>query len=214
MLHPDVARQPRPVAVDDPIKSYHNLSVTRESIKQMLAGGVPNLCKWPEDYRQFAKESFEAEREQSIEMAKSYQMEEQDLLSNEAARKVNPIGTRIFIDRLRKMGVKCFTVDNGLKGTVALWAAKPGIDDVIYCCYCQVPAMFEWSVLRLDKWGLANGEKFRGWRTVLAQLIDKEILTEAAAHSEFGKPTLSEVSRRYRRSLWFTRNKAKRKNNS
>ena len=213
MLHPDVAKQPRPVAVDDPIQSYHNLKVTRESIKQLLANGTPNWIKFPEDYRAFVKESFAAEREQSIQMAKAYAMEEQDLLANEKARRVNPIGTRIFVDRLRKMGVKCFTVDNGLAGTVALWAAKPGSDYVVYVCYLQVPAMFEWSVLRFDQWGPPNGEKFRGWRTVLVQLVEKEILTEKEIHQEFGKPTLSEVSRRYRRSLWFVRNKAKRLNN-
>ncbi len=51
------------------------------------------------------------------------------------------------------------------------------------------------------------GEDFRGWRTVLVQLITKGILTEMKAHQIFGKPTDSEVSLIYRESLFFIRNK-------
>jgi hypothetical protein len=67
--------------------------------------------------------------------------------------------------------------------------------------------MYEWSVLKVDRHGLPAGEDFRGWRTVLAQLITKGIMTEKKAHEVFGKPTDSEVSLLYRETLYYIRNK-------
>lgn len=194
----------------DPIKERHDLKTTRESIKKLLADGTPNWVKWPEDYKNFVKESFAAEKEASDNQVSDYKMEHQDILTNAEARKVNAIGTREFIQKLRSIGVKCFTIDNGFPPqTVALWCVKPFSDEIIYICYLQVPAMYEWSLLKIDRHGLPFGEDFRGWRTVLMQLITKNVLTEKKAHESFGKPTDSEVSLVYRKSLWFLRNHAK-----
>jgi hypothetical protein len=135
-------------------------------------------------------------------------MERQELLMNAKARKINAIGTRDFIDKLRRNGVKCFTVDNNWYNTVGLWAVKPGTDRVEYICYLQTPAQYEWSVLKVDRHGLPAGEDFRGWRTVLMQLIEKQILTEKKAHEIFGRPSDGETSIIYRESLWFLRNHA------
>jgi len=192
------------VDVDDPIKSRHDLKTTRDSIKQLLAGGTPDWVSHPEDYKAFVKESFAAEKEASDSQVESYKMDGQELLTDEKPRKVNIIQTRDFIKRLRDNGIKCFTVDNGLASTVALWAARG--QQMIYIAYLQVPAMYEWSILRLDKHNLPAGEKFRGWRTVLAQLIVKDVLTEESAHQIFGKPTGGHVSSRYRKTLWLRRN--------
>lgn len=195
---------PTLATVEDPIKSQHDLKTTRESIKQLLSGGTPDWVKFPHEYKAFVKESFAAEREQSLEQVKSYQMEDQQLLTDAAPRKVNIITTRDFVKRLRDNGIRCFTVDNGMNSTVALWAAKG--QQMEYVAYLQVPAMYEWSILRLDAHNLPAGEKFRGWRTVLAQLIVKDFMTEEKAHLIFGKPALTPVSRRYRKTLWFHRN--------
>jgi hypothetical protein len=67
--------------------------------------------------------------------------------------------------------------------------------------------MIEWSVLRLDDHGIANGEEYRGWRTVVSQLILKGVLTEKRAHEIFGRPTDSIVSRKYRQRLWEYRHR-------
>lgn len=194
----------------NPIKSTHDLKTTRETIKQLLAGGTPNWVKWPQDYRAFVKEQFAAQKEVSDRMAKFYQIEDQDILQNAEGRKVNAMATRDFIQKLRANGVKCFTIDNGFPPqTVALWAIKPGTDYPTYICYLQVPAMYEWSVLKVDSHNVPMGEDFRGWRTVLSQLIIKDILTEARAHEIFGKPVLNKISRVYRRTLWHHRNDKK-----
>lgn len=190
----------------DVIKSQHDLRTTRESIKALLSNGTPNWVKWPQDYKNFVKESFQEEKEMSDDQVASYRMEDQPILTNAVARKVNPMGSRDFILELRKHGVRCFTIDNGMPGTVGLWAMRPNKIEPTYVCFLQIPAMYEWSLLRLDEHGLPAGERFRGWRTVLAQLIVKKILTEKKAHEVFGKPTESMNGRRYCETLFNFRN--------
>ena len=193
--------------VEDPIKSYHDLPTTKASIQQILANGTPNWVKFPQDYKEFVRESFAAEKAISDEMAEIYHIEDQEDLTNELARKVNPMSTDAFVAKLRANGIKCFTVYNGLKGTVGLWCLPPKqVARARYVCYMQIPAMYEWSVLRLDRHNIPVGEKFRGWRTVLMELIKKEILTEYQAHKIFGHPSGNKTFRRYQRSLWELRN--------
>lgn len=190
----------------DPIKSQHDLATTRASVKALLSNGTPNWVKWPEDYKNFVKESFQEEKEMSDAQVSSYKMEDQHILTNSVARKVNAMGSRDFILKLRKNGVRCFTIDNGMPQTVGLWAMKPNSVEPIYVCYIQIPAMYEWSLLRLDAHGLPAGERFRGYRTVISQLIVKKVLTEKRAHEIFGKPTESINGRRYRETLFNFRN--------
>lgn len=193
--------------VKNPWKERHDLKITRETIKQLLSNGTPNWVRWPEDYKNFVKESFAAEKEISDSQVSQYKMEHQDILTNAKARKVNAIGTRDFIAKLRRNGVKCFTIDNGFPPqTVALWAIRPNSNKASYVCYLQVPAMYEWSLLKIDRHGLPFGEDFRGWRTVVAQLVVKGILTEKRAHEIFKRPTDSEVSLIYRETMFYTRN--------
>lgn len=190
----------------NPIKDVHDLKTTRETVRQLLAGGTPNWVKWPQDYKAFAKEQFAMQKEVSDTMAKAYQIEDQDILSDPNGRMVNAIPTRDFVQKLRDNGVKCFTIDNGYPPqTVAFWAVKPGTDFPTYVCYLQVPAMYEWSVLKLDRHNVPVGEDYRGWRTVLSQMIIKDVITEQRAHEIFGKPAINRISRIYRRTLWQKR---------
>ncbi len=194
--------------LSNPWEGRHDLKTTRETIRKLLAGGTPNWVKWPKDYKAFAKEQYLADREVSETMTRRYKMDDQELLLNQEARKVNPIRTRDFIEKLRHSGIKCYTIDNGFPpATVGLWAFKPGTDHVIPVCYLQVPAMYEWSVLRLDKRGMPSGEAYRGWRTVESQLVEKGIVSEAKANEIFGKPVDGEVSRRFRRNMFWFRNR-------
>lgn len=184
------------------------MPVTQATIKKMLADGTPKWIRFPRDYKAFAQESLLAEKEISETMTRRYKMAHQEELLNEVARKVNPWGTRDFIKKLRDSGIQCFTVDNGFpKSTVALWALKPGTNELTYVCFLQIPAMWEYSVLRLDKRGLPNGEAYRGWRTVEMQLIEKGIVSERRAHQIFGYPTDGEASRRFRQNLHWLRNR-------
>lgn len=194
---------------DKPWNEYHDVPATQESIQKMLAGGTPSWVRWPEDYKSFAKEDFLAHKEKSEMGALDYKIEDQASLTNRRARMVNPMGTREFIRKLRDNGVKCFTVDNQFPpGTVALWCLPPKqMQKARYVCYLQIPAMYEWSVLKTDRYGKPIGEAYRGWRTVIVQLIEKEILTEYQAHKIFGEPSKNPIFNRYHQSLWEARNK-------
>lgn len=194
------------VRAEGPIRSRLDMKTTRESIKKLLSNGTPDWVRFPHDYKDFVRESFAAEKEKSDAQVAHYRMEGQELLTDDKPRKVNAVSTRDFVKKLRDNGASCFTFDNNMPGTVALWAAKPGSQQMEYICFLQCPAMYEWSVLRLDRHGLPNGESFRGWRTVLVQLIEKEILSESSAHAIFGSPVEGRVSSRYRKSLHWIRN--------
>ncbi len=195
----------------NPVQSKHDLTTTRQTIKQLLADGTPDWIRFPNDYRAFVKESFQAEKEVSDQLARQYHMEGQDILTDVKARKVNALLTREFIRKLRSGGVKCFSIDNAFPPqTVALWAIPPHSNEAKYICYLQVPAMYEWSLLKLDRHSVPIGEDFRGWRTVLSQLIIKEIMTEVEAHRVFGQPQSGIVSSLYRRTLWDFRNGIRR----
>lgn len=189
--------------LNNPWKEHHDLKTTRNSIKEMLKNGTPDWIRFPNDYKAFAKESFQAEKEASDRQVLEYKMEGQDLLADFKARYVNPIATRDFVKKLRDNGIRCFTVYNGLPNTVALWAIVPTNNglDAKYITYLQIPAMIEWDILRLDDHGLPNGLDYRGWRTVVSQLVRKGAVTEQRAHQIFGRPTDSIVSRKYREIL-------------
>ncbi len=198
------------ISVEEPIRSRHDIKRTRESIKQMLSGGTPDWCRFPLDYKYMAQEWIQYEKENSDAQVRQFRMPGQEMLSDAAPRKINLVCTWEFLTKLRQNGIQCFTFYNGMKGTAGLWAARPNREEVEYIAYVQTPAMYEWSVLRLDAHNLPIGENFRGWRTVLAQLILKEILTEEKAHNIFGEPS-GEQSVFYRRTLWNFRNGIGRK---
>jgi hypothetical protein len=195
--------------LSNPWKERHDIKVTQETIKQILKDGTPNWVRWPKDYKSFAQETYLADREVSQLMARRYKWDDQELLLNKEARFINPISTRVFIDKLRRNDVKCYSIELGFPPqTVGLWAFKPGSERVLPICYCQIPAMVEWSILRLDKRGIPDGEAYRGWRTVVSQLIQKDILSEQKAHEIFGPPVDGPVSYRYRKTLYWFRNRS------
>ena len=60
--------------LNDPWKHKHDVKTTRATIKQLLANGTPNWVKWPEDYKNFVKESFQAAKEESDSQVSGYKM--------------------------------------------------------------------------------------------------------------------------------------------
>lgn len=186
--------------------SHHDMDTTSETIKLLLADGTPDWVKWPKDFKNYAREAFLREKEISDEMVERYQMDDQEDLTNVKARHVNPMHVDEFMRKLRSAGIKCFTVFNGLPGTVGLWCIPPRVTGrARYVCYLRTPFMFEWSTLKLDAHNLPAGE-LRGWRTAIVELVKTEILTEWQAHQIFGNPSGNPCFRRYRESLWEIRN--------
>ncbi len=202
-------RNTRDAGDEEIITSHHDVSTTNETVQQLLAHGTPNWVSHPEDYKNYAREAMQREKEISDEMVERYQMEDQEHLTNIKARAVFPMSTDAFIHKLRTNTVcpiKCFTVFNGLPNTVGLWCIPPRVTGrARYVCYIRTPMMFEWSILLLDNHNLPKGE-LRGWRTVLVELVKNEILTEWQAHQIFGNPSGNVCFRRYRESMWEIRN--------
>lgn len=193
-------------ATDNPWRDSHDLKTTTNSIKEILKHGTPRWVSNPKEYKNYAQEAIQAEKELSDDLVSCYKMQDQDLLTNEHARVVRIKRTRDIVKLLRDNGVRCYTIDNGMPQTVGLWAFRPYHFNPTYVCYLQIPYMCEWSVLRLDRHDLPAGESYRGWRTMIGQLIVKGIITERKAHEIFGAPTESPVSKLYRRTLFNYRN--------
>jgi hypothetical protein len=57
-----------------------------------------------------------------------------------------------------------------------------------YVTWVQIPAMIEYSVMRFDEHNLPTTQKYKGWRTVLLELIRQGWLTEREANRVFGEP--------------------------
>lgn len=74
-----------------------------------------------------------------------------------------------------------------------------------YVTWVQIPAMIEYSVMRFDEHNLPTREKYRGWRTVLLELIRQGFLTERQANHVFGEPR-GPAARRWQEILQSFRN--------
>jgi hypothetical protein len=82
------------VSVDDPIRSMGMANkLTDATIKEMLKGGTPDWFKRPEEYKNFAREEYLAQKEISCNLSSEYHMEDQELLSDEGPRRVNVLPT-------------------------------------------------------------------------------------------------------------------------
>lgn len=199
-------RNTRDAGDRDIITSHHDVRTTEETVKLLLADGTPDWVKHPKDFKNYAREAMIREKEISDEMVEQYQMDDQEDLTNLAARMVNRLSTDEFLRKLRNAGIKCFTVYNGLPNTVGLWCIPPKITGVArYVCYLRTPFMYEWSVLKLDSHNLPAGE-LRGWRTVCMELVKADVLTEWQVNQIFGAPSEAKPFRRYRISMWEIRN--------
>jgi hypothetical protein len=204
------------------VRSNWSRTRAEKAAKEILGKGIPRWASHPGEFKNWALECYARDKEESERQVAAYRLEEQETLKDHKARMVRLIGTREFIKKLRDSGVSCFTYQvpptdqtpRELLNTVGLWCEVPserGIGHLYrgirhqYICYMDIPTMYEWSVLRTDAHDLPIGEAFRGWRTVLSQLIQKKVLTEAQAHNIFGPP-YGQTSRVYRKTLYEFRN--------
>jgi hypothetical protein len=199
------------VAVDDPIRSMGMANkLTDASIKELLKDGTPDWYSHPEDYKNFAREEYLAQKEISCNLSSEYRIDDQELLSDEGPRRVNILPTYKFLRMLKEAGITVGAAEiQGEPQLAGLWAIcrTPEGRKPVCIGAVQTPAMYEWSILRIDEYGISQGEKFIGWRSALCSLITKGAITEQQAHQIFGEPREGEVSRRYRRTLYQHRNR-------
>jgi hypothetical protein len=93
-----------------------------------------------------------------------------------------------LINRLRKIGVRCWYRQHPQldKITLLIQRNKDVMQPPEVGCWVKSGYMPEYSVMGFDEHGVPLAEKYRGWRTCLLQLILKQVLTEDQAHKEFG----------------------------
>jgi hypothetical protein len=192
------------------ITSRLDLAATEAAVKEILKDGTPKWVSHPEDFRSMAQEVLAEEKEHSDEMARPFALEDRDILTDEKARLVNFMHALKFIRILEKEFRIYSEVRVGVKpGTAGLWVLDPkqprkGFQ---YVCFIQVPVMPEWDLMHVDSHGLSQGHAARGWRTVLACLIEKYIITERKVHEVFGEAAIREHTSIYRETLYELRHR-------
>jgi len=157
------------------------------------------------------------QQEFSTNMVKDYRFyrqEEDDLADNGQTRKGRVMHCLEFLEKLQTIlpAYLSATVRKGLCGLAVYKPYETIVNgqteriDWQYVCGVQVGYCYEYSVLHFDSHGLPLNEKWRGWRTVLLRLIQKNYITEQQAEEVFGKAT-GPASRRYLEQLYYFRNR-------
>jgi len=90
---------------------------------------------------------------------------------------------------------------------ISAWMIKDGVRVRECVTHLQYPWSQEWSLLQFDEYDVPNGERRRGWRTAMLELILKGVLTEAEVNRAFGPVSLNGVSQLYRERLFYHRRK-------
>jgi hypothetical protein len=71
--------------------------------------------------------------------------------------------------------------------------------------WLQWPYCPEWSLMHFDAFDVPLGERFRGWRTAMLNLILAGALTEREVDRAFGQVLLNDASLLYRKTLYMDR---------
>jgi len=114
-----------------------------------------------------------------------------------------------IVRRLQKAGVNCWTRTHPQAGKVTLVVQRESLPPEVGA-WMQIGFMPELTVMRFDDHGVPTTEKFRGWRTVILQLILKGVISEKSADEVFGKPATTPAFHRYNATLQQFRNQGGR----
>src|ERR1035437_5431709 len=138
------------------------------------------------------KEELHRQKELSSEVAKEYQW----CTPEEYADILMRFGRIINHDRLiMKLRDEChlkvyYRQHPHADKLTLLYSDSFGMKKPEVACWVQRGWMPEYTIMGFDDHGIPLAEKYRGWRTVLLQLILKGILTEKVAHKVFGEADL------------------------
>lgn len=182
---------------------------------EMTAQQAADLAEYerrePMDSRSAQMEDLTAElKEANTDRVSGYRWNNQEELGeeHEAERMGKAMHANELMQGLKACGLECGLRKTkqrqmmGLDGVVKI----NGVMQVQYLCWVQVPWMPEYSVMYFDEHKLPLNEKYRGWRTVLLQLVQQGAITEADSSRVFGEPTGHMVSRRFKQQMYAIRN--------
>lgn len=143
-------------------------------------------------------------KEGNDEVSKQYQFIHPSEYADEGPRVGKIMHSSELINKLRnECNLQCWYREHPQPRKVTLLVRPKGggINDAPQIgCWAQLGYMPEYSMVRFDEHGVPLDEKFRGWRTVLLQLILKGYLTEAQTNKFFGEAK-GPASKRYLSTL-------------
>lgn len=174
-----------------------------EKVSPDLAEGIKRYSEHRHDRSSSQnEEEYCKQKEMSDEMAKEYQWLHPSEYSDAGPRVGRILHSSEVINKLRKCGIRCWYRQHPQPKKITLVVYRDG--ELQVGCWAQHGYMPEYSIVRFDEHGVPLDEKFRGWRTMLLQLILKGLLTEDDANKEFGYAS-GPASVRYRSTLYSFR---------
>lgn len=176
--------------------------------EEILGYDDPQLAREVEEYSKKRHVKSTAQNEEELcrwqegnqEIAKQYQWLKAEDYADEGARIGRIMGHDEFIKILRdRLHLTCFYREMGHPQKIALWAVKQ--EGLAPECVGWVKRGLttELSIMRFDDKNVPLDEKFRGWRSVLMNLVMRGFLKEHAVRKVFGraKGSASEVYNRF-----------------
>ena len=169
-----------------------------------LAQELDDIEKRSQDAKPSAEvqELTAEQREANLESARRYKFDRQQEVTSYVPGRM--LTSRQFLRMLRQINPAFEYNDYVAVGLRGLNLVING--ELTYLTSVQDGMMLEWSQLREDDHGVGTNEKYRGWRTVLMNLIQADIVTEEQVHLVFGKPAGPRADRWFR-NLYMKRNK-------
>ena len=143
-------------------------------------------------------------REENKYLSKQYQFLTPEEYENEGARIGRILHSSTVISMLQKLGLQCWYKTHPQKDKLTILILKGTKLEV--GCWITNGYMPEYSIIRFDDHGVPLNEKYRGWRTVLLQLILKGYIPERETHRLFRKAS-GIASTRYNSTLFDVRNR-------
>lgn len=147
------------------------------------------------------------QKEINDDLSKQYQWVHPDEYKDEGARIGKIIHSSQLINIFRnQFGLKCWYRDHLQPRKITLMVQRKESLKPEVACWVQQGFMPEYTIMRFDSHHVPLDEKFRGWRTVVLQLILKDIITEEQVNKYLGQ-AVGDVSERYNSLLYEWRNR-------
>ncbi len=129
--------------------------------------------------------------EDNVEAHRPSRMDRQDEITQVRLGRVMHMNE--FLRRLRTVCPGAHYNDWSVAGMRGLNVVVGG--ERKYVCAVQNGVMPEFETLRTDEYGVATTSRYRGWRTVILNLIEKGHITHAQAERAFGQAGGAHASR-------------------
>lgn len=141
-------------------------------------------------------------RSSNLEAVRDFRWLEQEELATYRPGRI--LHRNTFLELVRRIRPDAFYNDYsqlGLRGLNVLEDNQP-----TFVLSVQDGQMLEWSQMRLDDHHIPTNEIYRGWRTVLLELIIKGLASEDQVRKVFGDPSGPRAPR-WHRHMFMLRNK-------